>query len=215
MRRRGAAFLAGAATIAAIALSGCGGGSKDKSTSAPTPATTTAEPAAAAGKTTPAETQATASGGLTAIGSTLKMGRPAVIAYDDASSHKKSTIEVTPKPIERGTLDDFKNIKLDAEQKTATPFYVKVAVKNVGKGDLSGADPASYIDGVDDRGQPQNEVIFFGTFDRCDSSDPKHLKPGQSYETCLTYLIPKGGSIVGMRWVVFDEKSGKSNLNWK
>jgi len=32
---------------------------------------------------------------------------------------------------------------------------------------------------------------------------------------CLTYLIPGGGSIVGMRWVVFDKKTGKSDLNWR
>ena len=87
-------------------------------------------------------------------------------------------------------------------------------VKNVGKGDLSGTDPASYIDGVDDRGQEQNNIIFFGTFDRCNSDDAKSLKPGESYSSCLAYLIAGGGSIVGMRWVDFDQKTGKSNIDW-
>ena len=88
-------------------------------------------------------------------------------------------------------------------------------VKNVGKGDLSGTDPASYIDGIDDRGQEQNEIIFFGNFDRCNSDKAKSLKPGESYSSCLAYLIAGGGSIVGMRWIAFDEKSGKANIDWK
>jgi hypothetical protein len=149
------------------------------------------------------------------MGTTLKIGQSAVIAYDDSSNHKKSRIQVTPQKIEKGTLDDFKNIKLEGKQKTSTPYYVTVRVKNVGKGDLSGTDPASYIDGIDDRGQEQNEIIFFGNFDRCNSDDAKSLKPGESYSGCLAYLMPGGGSIVGMRWIAFDEKSGKANIEWK
>ena len=136
-----------------------------------------------------------------------------MIAYDDASTHDQSTVQITPNPIQQGSISDFKNVQLDPEQKSATPFYVNVSVKNIGKGDLSGDSPANYLDGVDDRGQAQNSVIFFGDFPRCESVTPKSLKPGQTYKTCETFLIPKGGSLVGMRWVVFDEKTGKSDLN--
>jgi hypothetical protein len=210
--------LAAASVIGVTAMSGCGGGSDNKQTSAPAAATTSAPAPATTTETTAATTETTAaagSTGLTAMGSTLKMGATAVIAYNDSSTHKHSSIQVTPRSIEKGSIGDFKNIKLDANQKSATPFYVKVSVKNVGKGDLSGSDPGSYIDGVDDRGQEQNEVIFFGDFERCNDANPKSLKAGESYDTCLTYLIPKGGSIVGMRWIAFDEKSGKSNIDWK
>jgi len=213
MTRTRIAQLAATATIGAMALGGCGGGSNDKSASAPATTTTPAAPVTtetAATTTTPTQT-----GGLTPIGTTLKMGEAAVIAYEDSSNHKKSNIQITPEGIEKGTLDDFKNIELDAAQKTATPFYVKLTVKNVGKGDLTGSNPGSYIDGVDDRGQEQSDVIFFGNFDRCSNDRPKSLKPGETYKPCLAYLIPKGGSIVGMRWVVFDEKTSKSNINWK
>jgi hypothetical protein len=213
MTRRHIGQLAALATVGVIALSGCGGGSNDKSASAPAATTTTAAPVTT--ETTATTTTAAQTGGLTPIGSTLKMGQTAVIAYTDSSNHKKSNIEITPEGIEKGTLDDFKNIELDAAQKTATPFYVKLTVKNVGKGDLTGSDPGSYIDGVDDRGQEQSEVIFFGDFDRCNHDRPKSLKPGETYKPCLVYLIPKGGSIVGMRWIVFDQKTGKSNIEWK
>jgi len=203
----------GLGAIAVLALAGCGGSTKTVTQRVATPpaATTTAAETA----TTDAATPAATSGGLTPMGSTLKIGDPALIAYDDATNHKKSRIQVTPVKIEKGTIDDFKNIDLDGKQKTSTPYYVTMKVKNVGKGDLSGTDPASFIDGVDDRGQEQSNIIFFGTFDRCNSDKAKSLKPGESYSSCLAYLIAGGGSIVGMRWVHFDEKTSKSDINWK
>jgi hypothetical protein len=203
----------GLGAIAVLALAGCGGSTKTVTQRVATPpaATTTAAETA----TTDAATPAATSGGLTPMGSTLKIGDPALIAYDDATNHKKSRIQVTPVKIEKGTIDDFKNIDLDGKQKSSTPYYVTMKVKNVGKGDLSGTDPASFIDGVDDRGQEQSNIIFFGTFDRCNSDRAKSLKPGESYSSCLAYLIAGGGSIVGMRWVHFDEKTSKSDINWK
>ena len=205
------------AVAATLALAGCGGGDEGETASSPTPAST---PTATAAETaSPAATEAASSSGgdakVTSLGTTLKIGEPAVIDYEDATTKDKSLIEFTPKKIEQGTLDDFKNIDLDEEQKSATPFYATISVKNVGDGDLSGASPATYVNGVDDRGQDQNEIIFFGDFERCDSEAPKSLKPGESYEACLVYLIPKGGKLVGFHWIAFDEKSGKSDLNWK
>ncbi len=214
--------LALTATVGLAALSGCGDDAKDDgagaagAANATTPAQTTSPPAATtADAPTPVDSQTSGSAAPTAAGSTLKLGQAATIAYEDASKHLKSTITVAPTKIEKGSIGDFKNVKLDADQKTATPYYAEVTVRNIGKTDLTGTDPASYIDGVDDRGQRQNEIIFFGSFERCDGSDPKSLKPGESYDTCLTYLIPKGGSIVGMRWIFFDQKTGKSDIAWK
>jgi len=205
-------MLRGIVVLALLALCGCGGSTKTV-TERVAPAAATTEATTPEAATTPATAPAGA-GGLTPMGSKLKIGEKAVIAYDDSSSHKKSRIEVTPVKIEKGSIGDFKNIELEGKQKTSTPYYVTMKVKNVGKGDLSGTDPASYIDGVDDRGQEQNNIIFFGTFDRCNSDDAKSLKPGESYSSCLAYLIAGGGSIVGMRWVDFDQKTGKSNIDW-
>jgi hypothetical protein len=127
------------------------------------------------------------------------------------------TVQVTPLSIVKGSIKDFANITLTGAQKTSTPYYVRVRAKNVGKTDLSKTDPARYLDGVDDRSQSQTPVIFFGTFAKCpDPLAPAHLKPGQSYETCETFLIPKGGSIVGAVWITFDPKHpSKSNILWK
>jgi hypothetical protein len=206
----GVALVAAGVAAAVIGLISEGGDGGGGSTQAAAAAVTT--PGGAAPKSTSTKG---GTGKLTPIGSTLKLGDTAVIAYEDASTHARSIVAITPSPIERGSISDFKNVQLTAEQKTATPYYVKVKAKNVGSGDLSGGSPATYIDGIDDRGQRQRSVIFFGDFSRCPSNTPKRLRPGASYSTCLTYLVPGGGSIVGMRWVVFDRKTGKSDLNWR
>ena len=207
-----------AAVAAAMLTTGCGGSGDEDSASTPEPAAeTTAAETTAPAKTTAAETTPAAeTGDVTPAGSRLKVGEAATIDYEDTGgSGKSSLIAVTPESIEEGSIDDFANIELDESQKSATPYYVRMTVENVGEGDLSGTEPGSYINGVDDRGQDQNELIFFGEFDACPDADPKSLKPGESYETCLTYLIPGGGTIEGLRWIMFDEKTSKSNIDWR
>ena len=210
-RRRTAVIL----VVAALTAAGCGGDSEEAS-STPAAAATTPEPTATEAAAEDAATEDSGGDGkVTPLGTTLKIGETATIDYTDASTQAKSIIEFTPEKIEKGSLDDFKNIDLDEDQKSATPYYAEISVKNVGDGDLSGGDPATYVNGVDDRGQDQNEIIFIGDFERCDHETPKKLKPGDSYEACLVYLIPEGGSLVGFHWIQFDEKSGESDLNWE
>src|SRR3954453_12298691 len=84
-----------------VALGGCGGSTKTVTEQATTPvAQTTPTATETQAATTPAPKPAKSSG-LTAMGTTLKVGQPAIIAYDDSSNHKKSRIEVTPQKIEK------------------------------------------------------------------------------------------------------------------
>ena len=196
------------AAVAALAAGGCGGSSSD---------TADAKPAAT---TTPAATATPDAGGTslarTPTGTTLKIGAPAVVPYEDPGTKARSTVEITPVAIVEGAEMDFADVGLEEDQKTATPYYVRIRAKNVGSGNLSKTDPAGYLSGVDDRGQRQNSVIFLGRFAACDrGASPKSLKPGQSYETCQVYLIPRGGSLDGMVWVEFDEsRPDKQDVNW-
>jgi hypothetical protein len=155
----------------------------------------------------------------TPVGSVLKIGKPAIVPYEDSSAKPKlkTTIQITPESIVKGSIKDFANIKLDATQKTSTPYYMKVLTKNVGKVALKKSRPDLYLNGVDDRGQRQSAIIFFGDFPRCSMDKvPAVLKPGQSYEVCQAFLIAKGGSIDGAVWVEFDPKHPtKSDINWK
>jgi len=152
---------------------------------------------------------------LTPQGTELTVGDNAVVAYEPRQN-EVGVLDLDVTKLEQTTVrKSLSAWQLTAAQKKSTPYYAHISVKNVGSGDLSGASPATYINGVDDRGQDQNEVIFFGSFDRCDDTAPKSFKPGSSYDACLAYLLPGGGALTGFHWIQFDEKSGKADLTWK
>jgi pSer/pThr/pTyr-binding forkhead associated (FHA) protein len=213
----GAAAGAIALLLIILAIAGVFSGGDDTSKT-PTTATLTVSTATTTTSTTSTTKKTTtSSSSLTPAGSKLKLGKAATIAYKDASHPKKtSTIQLTPTSITKGKISDFKNVKLDDAQKKSTPYYLRVEAKNIGKGDLSKTNPIRVLDGVDDRGQKQAAVLFLlGSFDACPSADsPKSLKHGQSYKSCLTFLIPSGGSLKGAVWTLFDQKTGKSDINW-
>ena len=182
-----------------LGLAACGGsGSKQG-----TPATTTTA-SVTTSDTTPSS--ATGTGATTAPGAKRKIGQTAHVKFKplNAPSTSKKTykLDVTVLKIEKGSIDDFKNVNLDAAQKKSTPYYVSVRVSNPGaEVPVKGDDPDIRFDGIDDRGQEQGSVTFFGTFDRCDdASAPAPFTTGKSYESCLTYLVPGGGSIQQVNW---------------
>jgi hypothetical protein len=146
--------------------------------------------------------------GLTRPGAHLALGTAAVVGWVPPSidlksgSHKGIKLLVTVESIQKGTIADFKNVELNASEKKDTPYYVKVRVKALtGIAPPKTEDPDVTFDAIDDRGQEQSSVTFFGTFERCnDNTVPKHFVSGKSYESCLTYLMPGGGSIQAVQW---------------
>jgi hypothetical protein len=194
-------ILRAAVTLACVAmglgLAGCGGGSSKEET--PAPATTG-----------PSATTAR-SGTTTKPGTKLKLGETAHVTFKPlnapATSKKTYKLDVTVLEIEKGSIDDFKSIDLDPAQKASTPYYVSVSVSNPGaEVPVEGDDPDIRFDGIDDRGQEQGSLTFIGTFDRCDDTEaPTPFANGESYESCLTYLIPGGGSIEQVNWSGSDE----------
>jgi hypothetical protein len=196
--------IACAMLVACAAMVGCGGDDDDNA--ATPPATETAE---ATTQTTATDDGggSSASGGLTAPGATLKLGEAAQVTYKPLSATDDKNlfnVDATAVKIEKGSLDDFKNISLDADQKASTPYYVTVKVENTGKeiplGDTDG-DPDLKFEAVDDRGQEQGSITFLGDFPRCEDTDaPKPFTKGKSYESCLTYLVGGDGSITSVRW---------------
>jgi len=110
----------------------------------------------------------------------------------DFKTKAKATAELTPTSIEKRSI--------------------AVCVTNVGSGDLSKTDLADSGDltAVDERDESQFSVGFIGDFDRCKSADAQaSLKQGESYGTCLAFLIPEGGgSLAKMRW-------SSGDVSWK
>jgi hypothetical protein len=187
--------------LACVVIVGCGGDDDDE---AATPATTPA-----AETTTEADDGggATAGGGRTAPGTTLKVGETAHVTYKPLSATDEKNlfqVDATALKIEKGSIDDFENISLDADQKASTPYYVTVKIENTGAeiplGDQEG-DPDLKFGAVDDRGQEQPSITFIGDFERCEDTDaPKPFAKGKSYESCLAFLVGGDGSITEVRW---------------
>jgi hypothetical protein len=194
-----ATWMLGGVLSLSLGLAACGGGGGGGSTAASTqPANTTHK--------TPAPRPA-AGGGLTPPGAQLSFGKPAKVGWvplttvSSGGPRKTIPLQISVESIDKGTLGDFKNVQLDSEQKQATPYYVKVRVTNLGATPPAGNDPDVTFRAIDDRGQAQPSVTFLGTFARCDDRQPpKPFKRGASYESCLTYLMPGGGSITSVRW---------------
>lgn len=194
------AALTGACVV--VGLSACGDDEKEAepaATTAPTVATTT--PAATA---TEAAEATGGDGEMTKPGTQLSFGDTAHVDYQPLSAADDKTtfpIDVTVLELEKGSLDDFKNIDLDEKQKSSTPYYVKVKISNPGDDIKLDGDPELGVEGIDDRGQEQGDITFFGDFERCDDVEaPNPFKQGEEYETCLTYLVPGGGSIEEVHW---------------
>jgi hypothetical protein len=191
------------AVLACVAIIGCGGDDDDQAAapaSTQTNATTTQTESDSGGG-------ASAGGGITAPGTTLKLGETANVTYkpltatDDKNLFK---VAATAEKIEKGSIDDFKNIDLDSQQKASTPYYVTVKIENTGReiplGNTQG-DPDLKFGALDDRGQEQGSITFIGSFDRCEDTDaPKPFAKGKSYESCLTYLVGGDGSITSVTW---------------
>ena len=198
------ACAAPAVVALAAALAACGGGAATgaTTTSARAAAATTAAQAAAT-ETTGTSTSAKSRPGdvpppaaVTPPGTKLSVGQTAQVAYHPAGAignAKSSKLKVTVQSFEKGSLSDFNGIKLDAAQKAATPYYVKVHVVNLGPAAVDVDGTAAAIEGVDSTGSNQSSVTFIGSFPRCpDAASTTPIPAGQGYDDCMTFLIPGG-----------------------
>jgi hypothetical protein len=166
--------------------------------------------AGATGGTSPqprAPAQGTASG-LTPPGTRLGFGQMATVAWvpqPSATGKGQSTaldLRVSVESIEKGSIADFANMGLDASERASTPYYVKMRITALGDTPPPpDSDPAITLQAIDDRGQERQSVTFIGTFSRCDDvTPPKPFVSQKSYQSCLAYLMPGGGSIQKVRW---------------
>ena len=178
--RRGAVLL----VAAALALSGCGG--QEKPTTKPTVTLPTADVNVPTGVE------------LTEPGSQLKFGEKAVVAY--APNAQRSTVlEMTVTGATQGVIGDLGSYVLDDRTKASTPYYVDVAVKNVGDGDV-GQTPIP-LWAVDNANTLIQASSFTNSFSRCPSTPlPTTFAPNAAETTCLVFLVPDHGTLTGLSY---------------
>ena len=176
------------------------GSSAAGSTNSSTPSQASSQPAA--------QGQAAGSGSLTPPGAHLAFGGPATVGWVPPSqdtgtgAHHGIKLRVTVVSIQKGTMADFRNVELNGTERKSTPYYVQLRVTALGStAPPKNSDPAITFTAIDDRGQQQQSITFLGTFSRCDDPmPPKQFVSGKTYESCLAYLIPGGGSIQKVQW---------------
>jgi hypothetical protein len=195
------------AAVAVPGLAACSGTSSGSS-----PASPASSPAASSSASTsaPAQSQgqAAGSGSLTPPGAHLSFGGPATVGWVPPSqdtgtgAHHGIKLRVTVVSIEKGTMADFRNVQLNVTERKSTPYYVQLRVTALSSTPPpKDSDPAITFTAIDDRGQQQQSITFLGTFSRCDDPmPPKQFVSGKTYESCLAYLIPGGGSIQKVQW---------------
>jgi len=203
------------AAVAVPGLAACSGTSSGSSPASPgsSPAASTSSPAQSqaqspAASQPAAQGQTAGSGSLTPPGTHLAFGGAATVGWVPPSqdtgnaAHQGLKLQVTVVSIQKGTMADFRNIELNANERKSTPYYVQLRVTALGSTQPpKDSDPAITFTAIDDRGQEQQSVTFLGTFARCDDpSPPKQFVSGKTYQSCLTYLIPGGGSIQKVQW---------------
>lgn len=196
---RGTPRLAAVALAAAGLLAAGCGGSGGSGSSASTAAAAAASSPASASSSSSSSSSATstpASSATAAPGTKLKVGQPATVAFHPAGASDKSkdsTLQLTITSFDKGSLADFNGVSLDATQKSATPYYVKLHLVNQGPHPIDVTAASAAIEGVDTTGSTQQSVTFIGDFPRCnDASTSTPLAPGKSFDSCLTFLIPGG-----------------------
>ena len=176
------------------------GSSAAGSTSSSTPSQASSQPAA--------QSQAAGSGSLTPPGAHLAFGGPATVGWvppaqdTGTGAHRGIRLRVTVVSIQKGTMADFRNVQLNGTERKSTPYYVQLRVTALSSTPPpKDSDPAITFTAIDDRGQQQQSITFLGTFSRCDDPmPPKQFVSGKTYESCLAYLIPGGGSIQKVQW---------------
>ena len=196
--------------IAAVAIPGLAACSGTSSGSSPASPASSPAASSSASTSTPAQSQgqAAGSGSLTPPGTHLTFGGEATVGWVPPSqdtgtgAHRGIRLRVTVVSIQKGTMADFRNVELNGNERKSTPYYVQLRVTALASAPVpKDSNPAITFTAIDDRGQQQQSITFLGTFSRCDDpTPPKQFVSGKTYESCLAYLIPGGGSIQKVQW---------------
>jgi hypothetical protein len=172
-------------TAAALVLGGCSDGDAKKkgsssASSSPSPSSTVKVPDATE---------------LTSQGSKLDFGDSAQVIFE-STQNKGSVLKLTVQSVQQGRLADFKDFILDDPYKEkASYYYAKVAVENVGEGDVGGVPVPLW--GVNESNTLLPAVDFTSTtFKPCPSKPlPATFAKGAKLSTCLVYLAPNRGKL--------------------
>jgi hypothetical protein len=197
---RARAALCVALVTAAAVVAGCsGGGGPSAASSESTSGSATDAPVS------PTQASSSTVSGVvtTPPGTKLRLGQRAVLFYAPNAKHE-SVIKLTVDRLKRGKLKDLKNFRLSDQAKKSSVYYVSVAVKNAGDGDLGGQPVQLY-------GKVSNDLVIppvtlNSTFKKCDDQPlPSPFKRGDRTNLCVLLLAPHHGDVTAVQWRPADD----------
>jgi hypothetical protein len=183
------------ATVLAASLTACGGGDDADERPAPEPVPTSAEDP----------------GGLTATdpGTGLEHGDAATLVWKPTTD-LTGALDLTVEGVQERRASVFDGWLAGDSMQGARPYFVSVALTNVGETDLAGQAVPLYL--RDDRGRLGAPWTVGGDFTPCQSGPlPEPFGAGASAEMCLVYLAPDAARIEDM---VFEPTEGYDPITW-
>ncbi|MET1059276.1 MAG: hypothetical protein ABWX84_06745 [Nocardioides sp.] len=180
-----ASRLAPVALVAALVLSGCGGGDDGDAADNPSSDGGSSTSTSAGGTST------TTDGGedTPQPGDELKLGESAPLSWKP-KENLQGDVDVTVQRIDQSTMKDFAAFRLEKDVRASTPYYVHVKVKNTGDTNLSGVEVPIYLDNGSDVLFPAARIR--SSFKPCANDPlPEKFTPGKKANLCLVFLAAK------------------------
>jgi hypothetical protein len=99
--------------------------------------------------------------------------------------------------IEEGKPADLKGFKLESDEKSMTPWYVRTTQENIGDEDIKSSDPVPVVTTPeDDEGIEAKRIGLIGDFPKCKLVNvPDPFPAGATNVSCSVYLVRKGNTV--------------------
>ena len=152
-------------------------------------------------------------------GDTHPLGHEAVVEHADlnAPGNPKTKLAITVVAVRKGTQAQLEagGFKLDADEKSLTPFYVDVKFENRGPSDIGNA---LFVSMDDDKGGSVSSttIIDLGgaPFKECPKAESGKLKTGETLETCKLFLVPEGRTPEKISFLPHDPGKETDFVTW-
>ncbi|MFE4305122.1 hypothetical protein ACFRR6_03575 [Streptomyces sp. NPDC056891] len=132
----------------------------------------------------------------------VRMGARDVVHTD--TGHRLHQVRITVKSLVRGSEEDMRGARVDEELKGMVPHYLTFEVTNTGREEIPAAymvDSNFALNGTD---WARGEKTYVsggrpgGVDLPCADTATETLAPGDSYNTCVTYVLPKGVGVLSL-----------------
>jgi hypothetical protein len=155
----------------------------------------------------PAATTAVDDG--TEPGTRLEHGDTATLVWHPTTA-LTGALDLTVEAVQERRASVFDGWSVGDSMQEARPYFVSVALTNVGGSDLAGQAVPLYL--RDDQGRLGAPWTVGGDFTACQSGPlPEPFEAGASTEMCLVYLAPDDARITDM---VFEPAEGYDPITW-